>query len=95
MFRKLVVSAMFGMLMLSSLALVADDGSASIKLAILEVENQLSVSALQGGEQSFIHQVKPAEGQPKKEVSIPVVTGFWLMLFGLFLFVLRGGGQRI
>ncbi len=95
MFRKLVVSAMFGMLMLSSLALVADDGSASIKLAILEVENQLSVSALQGGEQSFIQQVKPAEGQPKKEVSIPVVTGFWLMLFGLFLFVLRGGGQRI
>jgi hypothetical protein len=95
MFRKFVISVMFGVLMLSSLALVADDGSAPVKLAVLEVENQLSVSAHQGGEQSFIQQVKPAEAQAKKDVSIPVVTGFWLMMFGLFLFVLRGGGQRI
>lgn len=100
MFKKLVVSVVLGVSLLSSLALWAKSKDEPIIVAKIEVKNQLSLSAHQVGEASFINQIEPskvkvAEKQDEASLSVTKTSVFWTMAFALLFFVLRGATRRI
>ena len=100
MFKKGLVSVTLGAMLLLSLSLWAKSNQEPTVVAKLQVENQLSISAHQGGEESFMQQVSTSKAKaPKQHVeeSLPmsVLSVFWIMMLGLLFFVIRVSTQRI
>lgn len=98
MLKKVLVSVGLGVLLLFSLTLWAQNNQAPIMVASLEVENQLSISALQLGEDRFIGQVGPKKVvtvASKKDLPAPLLSSFGVIAFGLIYFVIRSSRQRV
>ncbi|MFW5432075.1 MAG: hypothetical protein ACKE5M_08655 [Methylophilaceae bacterium] len=100
MFKKALVSVTLGVLLLFSLSLWAKSNQEPVLVAKLKVDNQLSISAHQVGEESFISQVGakkdiPAKVQGEKNVPMSLLSVFGVMAFGLIYFVHRSSRQRI
>jgi hypothetical protein len=100
MFKKMVVSVVLGVSLLSSLTLLAKNSDKPVVVAKLHVEHQLSISAHGVGEDIFIQQVSLdksvlAAGQGGENLPIPLLSGFGVMVFGLMFYVLRSSRQRI
>ncbi|MEE9331431.1 MAG: hypothetical protein V3U89_04285 [Methylophilaceae bacterium] len=100
MFKKVIVSVVLGISLLSSLALLAQNSDKPVVMAKLNVEHQLSISAHGAGEENFIQQVRVdksvlALGQGRKNLPIPLLSGLGVVMFGLMFFVLRASRQRI
>ncbi len=96
MFRKFVVSMLVAFLFMSSSTLIAENNNAPVTLAAVQFESQL----LANDGQKFAQNDKPIKivgeaNQVKKELTLPVVARFWIMMAGVLLFVLRRGAQRI
>lgn len=100
MLKKVLVSAALGTLLLFSLSLWAKGNQEQVMVAKLQVKNQLSISAHQSGEESFVQQVSAAKlkvDNQKQQSSLPmsVISVFWIMAFGLLFFVVRASTRRI
>ncbi len=100
MFKKLIISILLGVSLLTSLTLGAQDNKPTV-IAKLDVENQLSISAHQSGQSHFINQIGVSSKQSAKkeeahsQVPMSVVSGFWTMAFALLFFVVRVTARRI
>lgn len=100
MLKKVLVSAALGTLLLFSLSLWAKGNQEQVMVAKLQVKNQLSISAHQSGEESFVQQVSTAKlkvDNQKQQSNLPmsVISVFWIMAFGLLFFVVRASTRRI
>ena len=99
LFKKLIVSVVLGVSLLSSLAIWAENKQEPLQVAKLDVVNQLSISAHQVGEDSFLQQVgtskKKAAVQHKAGVPMSTISFFWIMATGLLFFVVRLAKRRI
>lgn len=98
-FKKLIVSAMLGVSLLSSLAIGVENKHEPVQVAKLEVVNQLSISAHEVGGDSFLQQVGASKSKSaiQNETGIPMSAAsvFWIMVTGLFFFVVRLAKRRI
>lgn len=98
MLKKVLVSVGLGVLLLFSLTLWAQNNQEPVVVASLEVKNQLSISALQLGEDRFISQVsspKVITVAGKKESPVPLLSSLGVIAFGLIYFVIRSSRQRV
>jgi len=100
MVKKLLVSIALGSLLLFSLSLWAKSNHEPVLVADLQVNNQLSISAHQSGDKSFVQQVvatKVKVDNQKQQLNLPmsVVSVFWIMAFALLFFVIRVTTRRI
>jgi hypothetical protein len=100
MFKKVLVSVALGSLLLFSLSLWAKDNHKPVLVAELQVNNQLSISAHQSGEESFVQQVsatkiKVDNQKQQKNLPMSVISAFWIMAFALLFFVIRVTTRRI
>lgn len=100
MVKKVLVSVALGSLLLFSLSLWAKGNQEPVLVAKLQVENQLSISARQSGDESFVQQVSTAKlkvDNQKQEQNLPmsVISVFWIIAFGLLFFVIRATTRRI
>lgn len=105
MFKKLLVSTVLGVLLFSSFALWAKGNdalvsvTAPVQVAKLEVANQLSISAHQVGEESYIQQVGvltvKVNHQHGAGMPMTTVSFLWLMAAALLFFVIRATTRRI
>jgi hypothetical protein len=99
MFKRLVVSAVLGVALLTSFALWAKPSDAPTMVAKIEVHNQLSFSAHEAGESKFISQIGDAKQSETKlgesKMAMSVVSVFWTMAFALLFFVIRVTARRI
>jgi hypothetical protein len=97
--KKILVSTIFGVLLLSSLTLLAKGKDEPVQVVQLEVVNQLSIGAHEVGEESYIQQVgvsKPrVVTQEKTGLPMTTVSFFWVMATGLLFFVARSTARRI
>lgn len=98
-FKKLIVSAVLGVSLLSSAAILAENQHEPVQVAKLEVVNQLSISAHEVGEDNFLQQVgtsqKKAAAESKAGVPMTTIAFLWIMATGLLFFVVRLTKRRI
>lgn len=101
MFKKVIVSVTLGALLLFSLSLWTKSNTVpAMMVATPDVEHQLSISAHESNEESFINQVGAKEGTPvkvqsEKNIAMPLLSSLGVMVLGLMYFVLRSSRQRI
>lgn len=100
MVKKILVSVVLGALLFVSFSLWAKNNQEQVLVAKLQVENQLSISAHQVGEDRFINQVGAKKDmlekvQSERNIPMPLLSSFGVMIFGLMYFVLRSSRQRI
>jgi len=100
MFKKIVVSVVLGVALLTSFALWAKTNDAPTVMAKIDVQDQLSFSAHQAGESTFINQIGDAKHssavtQGESKAAMSLVSVLWTMAFALLFFVIRVTARRI
>ncbi len=100
MFKRLVVSIVLGVSMLSSIALWAKNDRQPTVVAKLDVMHQLSISEHNLGGDRFIKQVSDEPSalsliQTTDGVPMPFLSVLGILVFGLMYFVLRSSRNGI
>lgn len=100
MLKKLFVSFVLGASLLTSMVLWAKAEQNTVQVAQLNVEQQLSLSAHEDGDTSFLNQLgvnhkKIVMETNQTPLPMPVSSMIWTMLFGLMFFVIRAVTKRI
>ncbi len=100
MLKKVLVSVVLGVALFTSFALWAKPSEMPTMVAKIEVQDQLSFSAHQAGEVTFINQVgdgtqSSASKQGETKAAMSLVSVLWTMAFALLFFVIRLTARRI